>query len=172
MGHGILSSNGQTSAVQPACPIFDSLPRLTSCYRAFFRIEGGMFNPAVAIAMFVTGGIGLLRLGLVIVAQLLGSIAASALVVGLLPGDGIAATTGLADDTSVVRGVFIEAFLTAELVLVIFMLAAEKHRATAVAPVGIGLGLFIAELMCVDRIRVVTIQLTRIAGASGTPVAA
>ncbi|KAI3397381.1 hypothetical protein diail_10831 [Diaporthe ilicicola] len=114
---------------------------------AFFRIEGGMFNPAVAVAMFVTGGIGLLRLGLVIVAQLLGSIAASALIVGLLPGSGIAATTGLADDTSVVRGLFIEAFLTAELVFVIFMLAAEKHRATAVAPVGIGLALFIAELL-------------------------
>ncbi|KAK2614563.1 hypothetical protein N8I77_001374 [Diaporthe amygdali] len=114
---------------------------------AFFRIEGGMFNPAVALAMFVTGGISLLRLGLVIVAQLLGSIAASALIVGLLPGDGIAATTGLAEDTSVVRGLFLEAFLTAELVFIIFMLAAEKHRATAVAPVGIGLCLFIAELM-------------------------
>ncbi|POS80354.1 aquaporin [Diaporthe helianthi] len=113
----------------------------------FFHIEGGMFNPAVAIAMFATGGFGLLRLGLVIVAQLLGSIAASALVVGLLPGDGIAATTGLADDTSIIRGLFIEAFLTAELVFVIFMLATEKHRSTAVAPVGIGLALFICELM-------------------------
>lgn len=108
-----------------------------------------MFNPAVAIAMFVTGGIGLLRLGLVIVAQLLGSIAASALVVGLLPGDGIAATTGLAADTSVVRGLFIELFMTAQLIFAIFMLAAEKHRATAVAPVCIGLALFIAELTCV-----------------------
>lgn len=172
MGHGILSSNGHISAAQLAFPFFDFLLRLTSYHRAFFRIEGGMFNPAVAIAMFVTGGIGLLRLGLVIVAQLLGSIAASALVVGLLPGDGIAATTGLADDTSVVRGVFIEAFLTVGLVLVIFMLAIEKHRATAVAPVGIGMALMMAELMCVYQTHVVTIQLTRIAGASGTPVAA
>lgn len=131
-----------------------------------------MFNPAVAVAMFVTGGIGLLRLGLVIVAQLLGSIAASALIVGLLPGGGIAATTGLADDTSVVRGLFIEAFLTAELVFVIFMLAAEKHRATAVAPVCIGLALFIAELLCVFQPVVANIQLTGITGASGTLVAA
>lgn len=131
-----------------------------------------MFNPAVAIAMFATGGLGLLRLGLVIVAQLLGSIAASALVVGLLPGDGIAATTGLADDTSVVRGLFIEAFLTAELVFVIFMLAIEKHRSTAVAPVGIGLALFICELMCVNRASVLNFPLTCITGASGTPVAA
>lgn len=131
-----------------------------------------MFNPAVAIAMFVTGGIGLLRLALVIVAQLLGSIAASALVVGLLPGDGIAATTGLADDTSVVRGLFIEVFLTAELVFVIFMLAAEKHRSTFIAAVGIGLALFIAQLLCVYQTLVANIQLTCIAGASGIQVAA
>ena len=38
-------------------------------------------------------------------------------------------------------------FLTAQLVFTIFMLAAEKHRGTFIAPVGIGLSLFIAELM-------------------------
>jgi aquaporin rerated protein, other eukaryote len=37
-------------------------------------------------------------------------------------------------------------FLTAELVFVIFMLAAEKHKGTFLAPVGIGLALFSAEL--------------------------
>lgn len=37
-------------------------------------------------------------------------------------------------------------FLTAGLVFTIFMLAAEKHKATFIAPVGIGLSLFIAEL--------------------------
>jgi aquaporin related protein len=36
--------------------------------------------------------------------------------------------------------------LTAELIFCIFMLAAEKHKATFLAPVGIGLALFIAEL--------------------------
>lgn len=37
-------------------------------------------------------------------------------------------------------------FLTAMLVFTIFLLAAEKHRATFIAPVGIGLALFIAHL--------------------------
>ena len=37
-------------------------------------------------------------------------------------------------------------FLTAELVFTIFMLAAEKHKGTFIAPIGIGLSLFIAEL--------------------------
>ena len=36
--------------------------------------------------------------------------------------------------------------LTAELGFTIFMLAAEKHKGTYLAPVGIGLALFIAEL--------------------------
>ena len=43
-------------------------------------------------------------------------------------------------------GVFIEMFLTALLVFVILMLAAEKHYATHMAPIGIGLTLFTAEL--------------------------
>ena len=38
-------------------------------------------------------------------------------------------------------------FLTAQLVFTIFMLAAEKHKGTFIAPIGIGLSLFIAELM-------------------------
>ncbi|KAL9060113.1 MAG: hypothetical protein Q9206_001158 [Seirophora lacunosa] len=48
--------------------------------------------------------------------------------------------------TSVAQGLFIEMFLTAQLVFTIFMLAAEKHKATYIAPVGIGLSLFVAEL--------------------------
>lgn len=38
-------------------------------------------------------------------------------------------------------------FLTAQLVFTIFMLATEKHQGTFVAPIGIGLSLFIAELL-------------------------
>jgi glycerol uptake facilitator-like aquaporin len=38
--------------------------------------------------------------------------------------------------TSVVQGLFIEMFLTAQLVFTIFMLAAEKHKGTFIAPVG------------------------------------
>lgn len=37
-------------------------------------------------------------------------------------------------------------FLTAELVLTILFLAAEKTKATFIAPVGIGLAMFVAEL--------------------------
>ncbi|RYP71231.1 hypothetical protein DL771_004923 [Monosporascus sp. 5C6A] len=60
----------------------------------FFRISGGLFNPAVGIGMMVVG-----------------------------------------------------ARNENHLVFTIFMLAAEKHRGTFIAPIGIGLSLFIAELM-------------------------
>lgn len=47
----------------------------------------------------------------------------------------------------------IEMFLTAQLVFTIFMLAAEKHKGTFIAPIGIGLSLFIAELSGVFFVR-------------------
>lgn len=37
--------------------------------------------------------------------------------------------------------------LTAQLAFVIFMLAAEQHAATYLAPLGIGLSFFVAELV-------------------------
>jgi aquaporin related protein len=57
--------------------------------------------------------------------------------------------TSLGAGTSNAQGVWIEALCTAELVFTIIMLAKEKHRATFIAPVGIGLALFIAELVAV-----------------------
>ncbi|KIW67190.1 hypothetical protein PV04_06458 [Phialophora macrospora] len=112
----------------------------------FFRISGGLFNPAVSLGMMVVGAVPYLRGCLIIFSQLLGGIAAAAVVSCLLPGP-LNVRTSLGGGTSVVQGLFIEMFLTAQLVFTIFMLAAEKHRGTFIAPVGIGLSLFIAELM-------------------------
>ena len=54
--------------------------------------------------------------------------------------------TTLSHGTSIAQGLFIEMFLTAFLTITVLMLAAEKTRATFIAPVGIGLALFVAEL--------------------------
>lgn len=78
-------------------------------------------------------------------AQILGAIAAAAVVSGLFPG-AMGVTTGLSPGVSTAQGLFIEMFLTAELIFTIFMLAVEKSKATFLAPIGIGLALFIAEL--------------------------
>ena len=85
------------------------------------------------------------RGAVIFVAQILGAILASALVSGLFPGS-MNVQTSLSSGTPIARGVFIEMFLTAELIFTIFMLAVEKNRSTFLAPIGVGLALFIAEL--------------------------
>jgi len=111
----------------------------------FFRVSGGLFNPAVTLGMALIGAIGWIRAILVFISQILGSMAAAGVVLATFPGPMNVSTT-LGGGTSVVQGLFIEMFLTAQLVITIFLLAAEKHKGTFLAPVGIGLSLFIAEL--------------------------
>lgn len=68
------------------------------------------------------------------------------MVSGLFPGP-MKVQTSLGDGTSVNQGLFIEMFLTAELIFTILMLAVEKHRATPMAPVGIGAALFLGHVI-------------------------
>ncbi|PBP21690.1 hypothetical protein BUE80_DR007601 [Diplocarpon rosae] len=112
----------------------------------FFRISGGLFNPAVTLGMVMVGALPVVRAICLFFAQITGGIAASAMVLGLFPTK-LNVRTTLSGGASIVQGVFIEAILTAELVFTIFMLAKEKHKATFIAPVGIGLALFIAEMV-------------------------
>ncbi|GAB7354561.1 hypothetical protein MBLNU459_g5015t1 [Dothideomycetes sp. NU459] len=112
----------------------------------FFRISGGLFNPAVTFGMWMIGALPVVRAILLFVTQILGGMAAAAIVGCLFPGP-LDVNTVLSGGTSVVQGLFIEVFLTTQLVFTIFMLAAEKHKATFIAPVGIGLSMFVAELI-------------------------
>lgn len=111
----------------------------------FFRISGGLFNPAVTLGMALIGAVGWVRAGLVFIAQILGAMSASGVVSALFPGP-LNVSTTLGGNASIAQGLFIEMFLTALLVFTIFMLAAEKHKGTFLAPIGIGLSLFIAEM--------------------------
>ena len=111
----------------------------------FYRVSGGLFNPAVTLALCLVGAVPLGRGACVFLAQMLGAMASAGVVKGLFPGP-LAVTTTLGGGTNVAQGLFIEMFLTAQLVFTILMLAVEKHKGTFLAPVGIGLSLFIAEL--------------------------
>lgn len=101
----------------------------------FFRISGGLFNPAVTFGMCLIGALPWVRGALLFVAQICGGLAASAVVSCMFPGP-LKVQTSLGGGTSIVQGLFIEMFLTAQLVFTIFMLAAEKHKGTFIAPVG------------------------------------
>jgi len=111
----------------------------------FFRISGGLFNPAVTLGLYLIGAIKPLRAVLCFIAQMLAGMSAAGIISAILPGP-LNVSTSLGGGTTIAQGVFLEMFLTAELVFTIFMLAAEKHKATYLAPVGIGLSLFVAEM--------------------------
>lgn len=97
------------------------------------------------MGMCLVGALPYIRGLFLVIAQILGGITAAAICSALFPGP-LTVRTSLGGGTSVVQGLFIEMFLSAELVFTIFMLAAEKHKGTFIAPIGIGLSLFIAEL--------------------------
>lgn len=99
----------------------------------------------VALGLVLVGAVKPLRGLFVIVAQIVAGIAAAAVVDGLTPGPLLVANT-LGGGTRIVQGVFIELFLTAQLVLTVYFLAVEKHRATYFAPIGIGISIFIAHI--------------------------
>lgn len=96
--------------------------------------------------MALIGAISILRAVLLFVAQMVGAIVGAYLVDALFTG-GLNVSTTLATTTTIAQGIFIEMILTALLVFTIFMLAAEKHVGNFIAPVGIGLALFVSELV-------------------------
>lgn len=119
---------------------------LAICAWIFFRVSGGLFNPAVSFGLMLVGVISPFRAALLTVAQVAGAIAGAGFVQLTLPGN-LNATTRLGSGTSIVQGLFIEMFCTSLLMFAILFLAAEKSKATFLAPIGIGLALFIGELV-------------------------
>ncbi|KAJ6596039.1 aquaporin-like protein, partial [Mycena sp. CBHHK59/15] len=104
----------------------------------FFRITGSLFNPCITVALAVLGILSPVRCLLYCIAQFLGSILASAILLGLtrnLSVKPLMSSTSLRQGTAPTQGIFIEMFITSALVIAVLMLAAEKHQATAFAPV-------------------------------------
>lgn len=73
----------------------------------FFRVTGGLFNPNVSLALCMIGAIKPIRFAMYCIAQLLGAIVASAILVAMLPGE-LVVTPSLGAGTTVAQGLFIE----------------------------------------------------------------
>ena len=97
----------------------------------------------VTAALFLTGKITWHRAIQTIISQMIAGMAAAGFVSGLLPGPLIIATK-LDPSISITRGLFLECFVTAQLVLTILML-----KGGAAKPMYIGFSLFIAEICSV-----------------------
>ncbi|TVY80865.1 Aquaporin-2 [Lachnellula suecica] len=152
----------------------------------FFRISGGLFNPVashlslsilvlvawflftsiltrpyqISLGMALIGAITWARCALLCAAQTIGAIIAAYMVYGLFHG-GLNVSTELGGGTTIAQGVMIEMILTSQLAFTIFMLAAEKHAGTFLAPIGIGLSLFIAELVAGTLLAVLLYKLIK-----------
>ncbi|KAF7530482.1 hypothetical protein G7054_g9543 [Neopestalotiopsis clavispora] len=113
---------------------------------AFYRISGGLFNPAVTLGLCAAGGLPWARAAFLIPTQLIASMCAGGVVNAVFPGNIAAVNTHLGPHVNTAQGLFAEMFFTSFLVFVILMLAVEKSRVTFVAPIGIGLALFVAEI--------------------------
>ncbi|KAF2656843.1 aquaporin-like protein [Lophiostoma macrostomum CBS 122681] len=106
----------------------------------FADVSGGMFNPAVTLALCLLNRIRPLRALHSITAQLLAGISSAFFISILLPGP-LPVATKLDPSFAVIQGFMLELFLTAQLVLTIVALPASNSK-----PMYIGAALFVAEL--------------------------
>ncbi|KAK6834536.1 hypothetical protein PG987_009230, partial [Apiospora arundinis] len=113
---------------------------------AFYRISGGLFNPAVTLGLCLANQLPWTRAAFLMPTQLIACMCAGGVVRAMFPGDLAGVNTILAPGVNIAQGLFAEMFFTAYLVFVVLMLAAEKSRDTFLAPVGIGLALLVAEI--------------------------
>jgi len=115
----------------------------------------------VSVGLSASGHLPWLRSAFLIPAQVTAAMCAGGLVSVMFTSGGddpvgiASANTILAPGITTAKGLFIEMFMTAELVFVVLMLAAEKSKDTFLAPVGIGLALLVAEFagMLSPRVR-------------------
>lgn len=109
----------------------------------------------VTLALCLVGGLSPLRGLLIFPTQLVAGIASAGVVSALFPGPANFGTR-LGGGANTAQGLFIEMFLTSQLIFIIIMLAVVKHKATFLAPVGIGLTFFVCELVgmfIIDRMK-------------------
>lgn len=111
----------------------------------FYRVSGGQFNPAVSTALLLTGCIPPVRYACYVVAQIAGGITAAAIVNAVVPIP-LAVNTTPAPGVSAGQAMVIEMLITGALCLAVLLLAVEKHAATPMAPIGVGLTLFAGHL--------------------------
>ncbi|KAI0203758.1 aquaporin-like protein [Astrocystis sublimbata] len=138
--------SGQLMAIEQASASGNLHDPTVIYYSALAWISGGFFNPAVTFGLSLAGRLPWRRTMVFIPTQLIGCIAAGAVVKGLFPGNVVQLNTTLAQGVGIAQGLFAEMFFTSFLVFTVLMLAVEKSKDTFLAPIGIGLSLFVAEI--------------------------
>ncbi|XP_069510662.1 aquaporin-8-like [Ambystoma mexicanum] len=135
-----LTNPMDTGVVHPALAHGLALGALVA---AFWKISGGHFNPCVSLAVFIAGGISPILLGLYLVVQLIGGLL-GALLAKLLNGQGAPinnnswAACSVGPGSSIGSALGTEIIFSSTLILVVLMVAVERHTRTGLAPMAIG----------------------------------
>uniref|UniRef100_A0A3Q4GEN7 Aquaporin 1a (Colton blood group), tandem duplicate 2 n=1 Tax=Neolamprologus brichardi TaxID=32507 RepID=A0A3Q4GEN7_NEOBR len=111
------------------------------------HISGAHLNPAVTLGLLVNCQISALRCAFYILAQMLGAVAASAVVNGYKPGESLGVN---ALNVSVGAGFAIEFFATLQLVLCIIAVTDKRRTVTGSAPLAIGLSVGLGHLTAIS----------------------
>ncbi|KAF2117937.1 aquaporin-like protein [Lophiotrema nucula] len=106
----------------------------------FADVSGAMFNPAITSSLLLLSKISPIRAVHAAIAQILAGMCAAFAISALLPGT-LPSATKLDPTMSIARGLFLELFLTAQLVLAILMIPNSLGK-----PAMVGLALFVAEV--------------------------
>jgi len=120
------------------------------CVLAVGHISGGHFNPAITAAMLATGRISPKGAGVYVVAQLLGAVAATVVLLAAIPGS-LRDGTGLGIPAvgpgfSTGNALVAEIVATFFLVFVVFGTAVDKRSEKAMAGLAIGLSITMGVL--------------------------
>ncbi|KAJ3228735.1 Aquaporin-4 [Chytriomyces hyalinus] len=127
--------------------IFDTVGLATAIFFCY-RISGGALNPAVNFGLLVAGVMDVKTAFVYTIAQLLGATVACGAVSAIFPGD-FAGANQVFDGVGTIQAFLLEAILTFGLVLTVLFLAVEKSRITFLAPLIIGIYVFIAHLLAI-----------------------
>jgi aquaporin Z len=110
--------------------------------------EGGMLNPAIAIALWVVGHRSSARTVLAIVAEVVGAVAAGLLLRYLVPGTAFDAAAGgtpaIASGIATGKAIVIESVCAFLVVFVVFGTLVDPHRPFGLGAIGAGLAIAVA----------------------------
>ncbi|XP_059496296.1 aquaporin FA-CHIP-like [Stegostoma tigrinum] len=116
------------------------------------HLSGGHLNPAVTLGLLAGCQVSLLRAILYIASQLLGSVAASALLLGLTPSsrNSTLGLNALAEGVTPAQGLGVEIIITFQLVLCVFATTDKRRKdLSGSGPLAIGLSVAIGHLMAI-----------------------
>lgn len=117
----------------------------------FGGVSGGHVNPAVTFGMLCIGEISGKRAFLYMIAQFSGAIFGSLMLVGFVP-DALQSGLGmhsLNPNTSTLSAFFLEALISMVLVLTVFMTAVKKNVFSVIAPLAIGMAVFVGIMFTI-----------------------